>query len=360
VAALPARTTSSTRRRIRIMKAKMLAVVLSALAAVVLATPDAWADVIHLKNGNSFRVRAWQDAGDAIEFTRHGGTVQIPKADVLRIESETGESEPEEDQSSRPTGPAVGLADALRTTPPAMTITYVDKTMLGLVGEMNPASTRGMTQLGVGADQVDSLVFAMDPLKMLSGQGGLFVAIRGTFTAAGAAERLRQDGYARTGEQRGFALYSKREGQGESLAAVRDNIVISGAPPDVRAGLMLQAGGGASAYESKGVQGALRRAGEARMAMVLLVPAGAQRSDTKDYAVDSMVVAIRDVAPDKTASATIVMACPTEEDARLALADMRRQAAAKPGGMTSVRTDGTYVVATARGRLGEISPLKQR
>ena len=47
------------------------------------------ADVIHLVGGGTLQVDAWRDVGDAIEFTRLGGILRIPKADVVRIEGNT-------------------------------------------------------------------------------------------------------------------------------------------------------------------------------------------------------------------------------------------------------------------------------
>jgi len=47
------------------------------------------ADVIHLVSGAEIQVDAWRDAGDAIEFSRSGGIIRIPKRDVARIEGQS-------------------------------------------------------------------------------------------------------------------------------------------------------------------------------------------------------------------------------------------------------------------------------
>jgi hypothetical protein len=47
------------------------------------------ADIIHLVGGGTLQVDAWRDVGDAIEFTRSGGILRIPKADVVRVEGNT-------------------------------------------------------------------------------------------------------------------------------------------------------------------------------------------------------------------------------------------------------------------------------
>jgi len=57
-----------------------------ALLTVIAAGSAARADVIHLINGNTIQVDAWRDAGDAVEFTRGGGIIRIPKSDISRIE----------------------------------------------------------------------------------------------------------------------------------------------------------------------------------------------------------------------------------------------------------------------------------
>jgi len=44
------------------------------------------ADTIFLTNGNTIRVDAWRDTGDAVEFARGGGIVRILKTDISRIE----------------------------------------------------------------------------------------------------------------------------------------------------------------------------------------------------------------------------------------------------------------------------------
>jgi hypothetical protein len=56
------------------------------LVAVVAVVPAARADVIYLQNGNTIQVDAWRDVGDAVEFTRGGGIIRIPKTDISRIE----------------------------------------------------------------------------------------------------------------------------------------------------------------------------------------------------------------------------------------------------------------------------------
>ena len=57
-----------------------------ALVGVVLMTGGVGADVVRLKSGNAIEVDAWQDAGDAIEFSAGGGIVRIPKSEVERVE----------------------------------------------------------------------------------------------------------------------------------------------------------------------------------------------------------------------------------------------------------------------------------
>ena len=56
------------------------------VVAAVAAGPAARADVIFLTNGNTIEVDAWRDTGDAVEFTRGGGIIQILKADISRVE----------------------------------------------------------------------------------------------------------------------------------------------------------------------------------------------------------------------------------------------------------------------------------
>jgi hypothetical protein len=51
-----------------------------------MAAVPARADLIHLTNGNAIQVDAWRDAGDAVEFTRSGGIIRIPKSEIRRIE----------------------------------------------------------------------------------------------------------------------------------------------------------------------------------------------------------------------------------------------------------------------------------
>ena len=75
-------------------------VVLASLL-VVLWGP-ACGDVIVLKNGSSVEVAEWQDVGDAIEFSRFGGIIRIPKEEVLRIERESSPPPLTEPRSTPP------------------------------------------------------------------------------------------------------------------------------------------------------------------------------------------------------------------------------------------------------------------
>ena len=67
------------------MRGSRLAAVVGFLAAVA-PVPAARADTIHLTNGNTIRVDAWRDVGDAVEFARGGGILRILKTDISRIE----------------------------------------------------------------------------------------------------------------------------------------------------------------------------------------------------------------------------------------------------------------------------------
>jgi hypothetical protein len=66
----------------------VLAVALGAAAATPVVGV-ASADVIHLVSGTEIQVDAWRDVGDAIEFSRGGGIIRIPKRDVARIEGQS-------------------------------------------------------------------------------------------------------------------------------------------------------------------------------------------------------------------------------------------------------------------------------
>ena len=62
---------------------------LAAMAGLLVAMASisaARADTIFLTNGNTIRVDAWRDTGDAVEFARGGGIVRILKTDISRIE----------------------------------------------------------------------------------------------------------------------------------------------------------------------------------------------------------------------------------------------------------------------------------
>jgi hypothetical protein len=56
------------------------------LLVATAAVPAAHADVIHLLNGNTIRIDAWRDAGDAVEFARGGGIIRVLKSDIRRID----------------------------------------------------------------------------------------------------------------------------------------------------------------------------------------------------------------------------------------------------------------------------------
>jgi hypothetical protein len=354
---------------------------LLALAIGVLLPVGARADVIHLRNGNYYRVGAWRDAGDAIEFYKLGGTVRIPKEDVLRIEPEA--PSPSSDVVEEIMVPAAGgstraaaasartgpsrrpsvLSELLKATPPALLIMYLDKSMLAMAGELNPNPVATLQQLGLASTPVDRLVISTDFIRALSGQGGAFAAVEGPFTASSVATVLEQAGASKKAQRGDFTLYASKAGQQEGLTAVKDKLVLAGAPADVNAGLSLQAGRGASAYAAAGVQGAVERAGEGPLAVVFIAPPGAEKAKAGGLEATAMVIVVSEVAADRTVTATVVLACPGEEDAKAAMADLKRQAdaqGARRATIVSIKTDGAYVVARMKGSLNELSAVGQR
>jgi hypothetical protein len=84
-----------------------------AAGLLVLATGSAArADVIHLTSGNAVQVDAWRDAGDAIEFTRGGGLVRIPKSDIQRVEGTTRSNDLRMYSAPESAGSAIARAGA--------------------------------------------------------------------------------------------------------------------------------------------------------------------------------------------------------------------------------------------------------
>jgi HEAT repeat protein len=53
---------------------------------VLLVASHAPAAVIHLTNGGAMEARTWREVGDELEMVLDGGTMRIPRADVVRIE----------------------------------------------------------------------------------------------------------------------------------------------------------------------------------------------------------------------------------------------------------------------------------
>lgn len=264
--------------------------------------------------------------------------------------------------------PSKEMVDLLKSTPPSMMVFYAEKEAMAHLGSMagrgkNPVDD--MSKFGIDEKDFDRIVFSMDLSKMFSGKGGFFAAFQGTFTRDDVAAELAKDGFEKKEEeQAGFTVHLKKAEKQEAAAAVSDALLMYGAGPDVEAGLALQEGTGPSTYGAPGVKDALAHAGPGVMAVVVVKPTGGDTKSSKDYDFHSIVMVINSIDAQAQAKASVVVACPSEEDAEKAVADFQKQYEEKKettkAKLLEKSRSGKLAVVRIEGALDEINPMKSK
>jgi len=123
----------------------------------------AHADRLYLKSGNDFAVESWREADGMIYYQRFGGTMAVPKEDVLKIES--GPALPPTPPNPRPvpfgspsTGPTAGQ-EMFRACSPIPWIGEAESRIDSWLGCLGPGFTRkrNMTVMA-GGDRTQHVI----------------------------------------------------------------------------------------------------------------------------------------------------------------------------------------------------------
>ena len=112
---------STVRARLDRARVRCLGRVLVPLAVLWLASPAA-ATVIRLTSGGLIEAQAWREVGDDLEVILEGGTLRVPKADVLRIDGPPPRpvASPVPPPAARPIAPPVAKAVPTPPAPPVV------------------------------------------------------------------------------------------------------------------------------------------------------------------------------------------------------------------------------------------------
>ncbi|HEV8306901.1 MAG TPA: hypothetical protein VGW35_04490 [Methylomirabilota bacterium] len=106
-----------------------------ALVVALVGSAPAGADVLHLRNGGRIEVRAWRDAGDAVEFERFGGVVRIPREDIERIERDPRTPGAPGGMGAPPSGGPVPIGSTASITEPEVRVFMTEEDGAASIGE---------------------------------------------------------------------------------------------------------------------------------------------------------------------------------------------------------------------------------